>query len=70
MNVCECVDAGCPVHKRQAQCTGKASVILFRCDMEDRTGTAFCAACADDALQSGVFTDGKHEGDDEDVEDR
>ena len=32
--------------------------ILFRVDMEDRTGIAFCPACADDAMASGLFTGG------------
>jgi len=31
-------------------------MILFRVDMEDETGTAMCEECADDALDSGVFT--------------
>ena len=28
---------------------------LYRCDMEDNTGVAFCGDCASDAMESGVF---------------
>ena len=28
---------------------------VFRVDMDDRTGTAFCWPCAEDAMQSGLF---------------
>lgn len=29
---------------------------LYRVDMEDRTGTAFCDLCANDAEESGLFS--------------
>jgi len=38
-----------------------ATTILYRVDMEDVTGTAFCEACADDAFASGLFTDSTDE---------
>ena len=65
---CECFDTG-DNHlinnsgRDGLQCTRKASVTLWRIDMEDITGTRFCDACAEDAMEAGVFTD---EPDDED----
>jgi hypothetical protein len=53
---CACVDIGCPVHKNRAGCYNDADTILYRVDMEDATGTAFCERCADDAMDSGLFT--------------
>lgn len=53
---CECADPKCPVHYGQSQCVNRAAEILYRVDMEDRTGTAFCQECADDAFDSGMFT--------------
>ena len=51
--ICQCADPLCPV------CTGKchnrATETLYRVDMEDETGTAFCYACASDAYDSGLF---------------
>lgn len=52
---CECADGGCPVC--HGACKKCSSVILYRVDMEDRTGTAFCEQCAEDAMESGLFTD-------------
>ncbi len=52
---CECSDPGCPVHQGVAQCLIPASMVLYRVDMEDVTGTAFCDGCGDDAMDSGVF---------------
>lgn len=55
---CECSDPGCPhcsgnhAHDRDAPATNHR---LFRVDMEDRTGVAFCEACGEDALESGTF---------------
>ncbi len=54
-NVCQCADPGCPVHKGVSHCTTAAAVTLIRVDMQDRTGTMMCRACADDALESGLF---------------
>lgn len=66
---CECADPGCP-HSAINQshcipCKHVATTILYRVDMEDVTGTAFCDECADDAFESGLFTDST---DDDDVE--
>lgn len=58
--MCECSDPGCPVTHGQgcrANAAGKRGVILYRIDMEDVTGTLFCWSCANDATDSGVFTD-------------
>jgi hypothetical protein len=53
---CECSDPGCPIHEGQTQCVYRATENLFRVDMDDRTGTVFCAQCASDAYEAGVFT--------------
>jgi hypothetical protein len=56
---CECCDPMCPEH-RGASCgrDGRRAILrlLFRVDMEDTTGMAFCEGCADDAIKSGLFT--------------
>ena len=56
---CECGDADCPVHPGGFYCTRDASdgQTLWRCDMHDRGGTLFCAGCAEDAANSGLFSD-------------
>ena len=51
---CECADPGCPGHKGTSDCFRKQQTVLYRIDMEDRTGVAFCA---DDAGDSGLFSD-------------
>lgn len=55
---CGCSDTGCPVHPRRS-CDLKPwpedRVRVYRIDMEDGPGTVMCAACAEDALDSGVF---------------
>lgn len=53
---CECSDPGCKHHKGASDCRDKALQILYRIDMQDETGTAFCDNCADDAFSSGLFT--------------
>ncbi len=52
---CECSDPGCPEHKGESECPNNARTTVFRSDMEDRTGTPVCHACAEDCLDSGVF---------------
>jgi len=53
---CECADPGCPQHKGESECKRVNHVeVLFRVDMDDRTGTRFCGRCADDAMESGLF---------------
>lgn len=63
---CECGDPGCPVHLGKEQCdhTGYC-VVLYRIDMEDEEGTPMCQGCADDALDSGVFTSDVEDDEDE-----
>jgi hypothetical protein len=51
---CECCDRLCPVHEG-AECGRKGSQLLYRVDMEDRTGTLMCRFCANDAFESGLF---------------
>lgn len=55
---CECADPGCPVHEGSSACKHPGVLILYRVDMHDETGTAFCNDCADDAERSGLF--GQH----------
>lgn len=55
-DICECSDPGCPAHRGIDWCSQPMTQILFRIDMEDETGTAFCDACASDAYDSGCFT--------------
>ncbi len=55
--ICECSDKGCPVHTNQPHCAYAYDLrALYRVDMEDRTGTLMCPLCADDAMESGLFT--------------
>lgn len=49
---CECTDQCCPCN---GTCHQRAVAILYRCDMEDKTGTAMCSECTNDALDSGLF---------------
>jgi hypothetical protein len=51
---CECADGGCPCC--HGNCEREATVVLYRADMEDATGTPLCEGCADDAMDSGLFT--------------
>jgi hypothetical protein len=52
---CECADPGCPVHKGTDCGIVARLVTVRRSDMDDVTGTRMCPACAEDALESGVF---------------
>lgn len=52
---CECSDPGCS-GKHASQCYRIAATTLYRIDMEDETGTPMCHICAEDAMDSGVFT--------------
>lgn len=54
--ICECSDLCCPAHKGKC-CKALVKTVLWRIDMEDVTGTAFCEACAEDASEHGLFTD-------------
>lgn len=53
---CQCADSSCPVHKGKSHCTNDAVALLRRVDMMDSTGTKMCLECADDALESGLFS--------------
>lgn len=52
---CECADSACPVHRGKHCSKVEATVVLYRVDMADESGTAFCSACADDAGASGLY---------------
>ena len=52
---CECGDRGCPMHLGHAICPADGTTLLYRIDMHDASGTLMCAACATDALDSGIF---------------
>lgn len=58
MAKCECSDPGCPITHGGKEC-GLASVVtMYRIDMGvDSTGVHFCQGCAEDAWDSGVFTE-------------
>jgi hypothetical protein len=57
--MCGCTDPDCPVHLYHKMCDKRAHRTLYRIDMEDRTGTPMCDRCAEDAFESGVFTEEK-----------
>lgn len=71
--ICECSDPKCLVHTdddsrstgKLSECQNVGTVTLYRVDMEDETGTVMCEDCANDAYESGLFTDG-FDGDEED----
>jgi len=52
---CECSDSGCKAHLGATSCAQPIAETLYRSDMEDNTGVAFCAECASDAMDAGVF---------------
>ncbi len=60
---CECYYPVCSVgHSKEVTpdmtlvCDEPAVMLLYRVDMTDLTGTAFCQGCAQYALDSGLFT--------------
>ncbi len=57
---CQCADHGCPVH-RGTDCPAMLTMAegqrLFRVDMDDFGGTRFCGPCAEDAMESGLYSD-------------
>jgi len=53
---CECSDKGCKAHEGIPSCESVYTVALYRIDMQDETGTLFCDSCAEDAMDSGLFT--------------
>jgi hypothetical protein len=52
---CQCSDPGCPVCK--GSCGHRAITSVLRVDIEDKTGTPMCRACAGDAMESGLFNE-------------
>lgn len=66
---CECADIAChetpkgPIEGRAVDAARCANVgrlrTLKRIDMEDHTGTRFCSHCANDAMESGLFTEAR-----------
>ena len=54
-DACECIDANCPAHEGIHHCDVNGTTVLYRIDMEDRTGTLFCEACTEDALGAQVY---------------
>lgn len=53
--LCECSDHGCPNCGGSDECMEPKVAILYRRDMFDDQGTAFCEGCGEDALESGLF---------------
>jgi len=55
--LCKCDDPGCGqcCGGRKPHSPGRVSRV-YRVDMEDRTGSLFCSGCAQDALDSGMFS--------------
>src|SRR5467141_3221312 len=39
---CECSDPGCKTHRDVSDCSKPVYQTLYRCDMDDKTGVAFC----------------------------
>lgn len=56
---CECMDRECIVHSGDTCQNYEETYLLYRVDMEDRTGTAFCNSCHTDAMGTGLFTNSK-----------
>ena len=54
--LCMCDDKGCPVHKGKHCEIVSRTRQYYRIDMQDKTGTAMCSGCADDAMDSGLFS--------------
>lgn len=54
LDVCECSDPMCPAC--YGRCDQPATETLYRVDMQDLTGTRLCADCANDCVESGLFT--------------
>ena len=53
---CECMDAGCPIHKASPRCLNTGMERLYRIDCVDENGTLFCIDCSDDAFDSGLYS--------------
>ena len=54
---CECADKKCPVHHSDRNQCGQPGIeVLHRIDCDDMCGVVFCEPCAQDAMDSGVFS--------------
>lgn len=54
---CECEDPGCPVHPGVERCNKRGLNRVARYDYEtDGDHFKFCDDCAEDAINSGVFS--------------
>lgn len=54
---CECSDPGCKAHIGIGQCMAKGKIKVSRYDYEpEGDHFLFCCMCAEDALESGVFS--------------
>jgi hypothetical protein len=60
--MCECADPNCPFHRGESECSKPVELQLFRSDMQDESGTLFCADCGTDALNSGLFSTEEEKG--------
>lgn len=65
---CQCGDPGCPMHDDQGGCNRVATDRLYRTDMDDETGTPMCEGCADDAFESGLFSDEPQSNEEDELE--
>lgn len=54
---CQCSDMQCPTHPLMNRCANVGNQRLYRIDMADDSGTQMCVQCADDAYESGLFSD-------------
>ena len=55
MRTCECCDVGCPID-HAGECNAPATETLVRFDLAGEPECDFCGDCANDALDSGVFS--------------
>lgn len=53
---CDCNRPGCPSHPN-GPCASRATDLMYRTDMSDKTGTPMCNACAGNAMGAGNFRD-------------
>jgi hypothetical protein len=53
--ICGCHDQNCEA-SHLGQCDNEGTERLYRVDMYDNEGTLFCEDCADDAVDSGIFS--------------
>jgi hypothetical protein len=54
---CECHDPGCDHTEQGHHKDTRQYRILYRIDMDDRSGTMMCHTCREDAMLCGLFTE-------------